>query len=99
MSEAVTIKSRMIAGREVQAREMTVAEGRKIFADRGGDLFGDLLFEECRLIDLQVMTSLSSDDLEEMTPSQIGEAIKLAKEQNPHFFKLLALLSKGQAAA
>ncbi|BAU76130.1 hypothetical protein [Metapseudomonas furukawaii] len=99
MSDAITIKSKTIAGREVQVREITVAEARVIFADRGGDIFGDLLFKECRLSDLRVMTNLSEDALDAMTPSQVAEVIKLAKEQNPHFFELLDRLSKAPAAA
>lgn len=97
MAEAITIKSKTIAGKQVQASEMTVAQVRQIFADRGGDLVGDLLFEECRLADLEVITNLTSEDLDAMQPSQIEEVIKLAKEQNPRFFNLLARLSPAQA--
>ncbi len=99
MAEAVTIKSKTIAGKKVQAVEMTVAQVRQIFADRGDDLVGDLLFEDCRLADLRIATNLTEEDLSEMLPSEIEEVIKLAKEQNPHFFKLLARLSPARAPA
>ncbi|MGQ7814574.1 hypothetical protein ACUTAH_02670 [Metapseudomonas furukawaii] len=99
MSEAVTIKSISIAGRDVQARELSVSAARKIFANEGGDIIDDFLFEEVRLSDLEIMTNLTSADLDGMTPSQIAQVIALVKEQNPHFFKFLARLSKGRAEA
>lgn len=99
MSEAVTIKSITVAGREVQVREITVSAARRIFANESGDIIGDFLFEDVRLSDLEVMTTLTAVDLDEMTPSQISQVISLVKEQNPLFFKFLARLSKGRAEA
>ncbi len=61
-----------------------------MFSDSSGDLIGDSIFEDIRLSDLPVFTSLTKDELEEMAPSQLRQVVDLCKEKNPDFFAMLA---------
>jgi len=77
-------------GREIVVRELTVSAIRTIFSETTVDSIGDTLFAELRLADLQTFTSLTKDDVENMSPSQIRQVIDLCKEKNPDFFGMLA---------
>lgn len=89
-----------VAGKEVVCRELDVAGVRRLLdSEREGDLVLDALFEEVRLGDLPVMTSLTIEDIEQMLPSQLESVIDGCKKANPSFFGLLARLNKVVKAA
>ena len=52
------------------------------------DIVNNLLFEECGLDDLVFLTSLTMDQIDEMTPSELHPIIDKAKQANPWFFEL-----------
>ncbi len=84
-----------VADKEVICREMTVACARSLFsAPRSGDLVTDALFKDVRLTDLEVMTTLSAAEINEMLPSQLAEVIEGCKKANPDFFGFLDRLGK-----
>lgn len=81
--------------REVICRELTVADARKLIElEPSGDLVLDALFEDVRLGDLEVLTSLTKADMENMLPSELAAVVEACKKANPDFFGLLARLSK-----
>ncbi|MNR32767.1 hypothetical protein D3C85_1503830 [compost metagenome] len=47
---------------------------------------------ECTLSDIQRMTTLTTEDIDGMRPSQLREVLAACKELNPDFFGLLRLL-------
>ncbi|MCY1275486.1 hypothetical protein D9M68_303580 [compost metagenome] len=99
MSEIAGRSVRDIAGKEVVFRELTVEQIRAMAADRAEfNLITDGLFEELSLRDIPRMCSLTDEQLESMLPSEIDEVIRLCKERNTHFFKLLARLNQQSKA-
>lgn len=86
---------RRVGGTDIVCREMTVAQARAMLERAGsGRLLDDLLFEELRLVDLQEMTGLTSEQIGDMLPSDLRELVAGCKEANPDFFALMARLSK-----
>ncbi|MFI8479639.1 hypothetical protein ACIGCM_03620 [Pseudomonas sp. NPDC078700] len=84
-----------VAGKEVVCRELDVAGVRRLLeTERQADLVLDALFEEIRLGDLPVMTSLTKEEIEHLLPSQLEAVIDGCKKANPNFFGLLARLNK-----
>lgn len=89
-----------ISDREVICRELTVSQVRGLVMTAGAaDLISDFLFEEIRLRDLPVFTSLTEHEIEEMYPSDIAVVIQGCKEANPHFFELLAREAKTRVSS
>lgn len=81
-------------GREIIVRELTVASVRQmLLPDAPGDMLGAALFEEVRLVDLCLMTSLTGDDIEALRPSQLRQVLDACREMNRDFFAMLARLA------
>ncbi|WP_440467118.1 hypothetical protein ACKI1H_29155 [Pseudomonas sp. YH-1] len=74
---------------------MTVAQVRQLMDTITADLIGDsLLGGALRLHDLAVMSSLTTEQIDGMTPSQLEELAKACREVNRHFFEMLGRLEK-----
>lgn len=97
MSELSSSRVLNLDGREVIVRELTVAGVRKmLMPDATDDVVGAALFEEVRLVDLQRMTSLSTEDVEALRPSQLRQVLDACREMNRDFFAMLARLASIQ---
>ena len=97
MSELSSSRVLNLDGREVIVRELTVAGVRQmLMPDATDDVVGAALFEEVRLVDLQRMTSLSTEDVEELRPSQLRQVLDACREMNRDFFAMLARLASIQ---
>lgn len=84
-----------VGDKEVICRELTVAGARALFSsDRSGDMVTDALFKDVRLTDIELMTNLSKDEIDQMLPSHLAEVIEGCKKANPDFFGFLDRLSK-----
>lgn len=85
-----------IGGRTVTVRELTVAEIRAWLrgldqAEAGGrmqDLVDLALMDDVSLSDIERMTNLRMDEIEEFTPSEIEAVVAVCREVNPRFFGL-----------
>lgn len=97
MSELSSSRVLNLDGREVIIRELTVAGVRQMLMPDGtDDVVGAALFEEVRLVDLQRMTSLSTEDVEALRPSQLRQVLDACREMNRDFFAMLARLASIQ---
>ncbi|MDP2244014.1 hypothetical protein [Pseudomonas sp.] len=86
--------------KEVICRELTVAGTRKLIeSESSGDLITEALFEDVRLGDLEVLTSLTKEDIEGMLPSELAVVVDACKKANPDFFGMLARLAKPRSPA
>lgn len=94
MSDAGKAVVKQVAGLEVVCRELTVAQVRGLMAASAEpDLVGTMLFEEMPLGDLPVFTSLTSEQVDQLRPSELAEVVAACKEANPHFFAMLDRLA------
>jgi hypothetical protein len=94
MSEITTSTVHSIAGKDVIFKELSVAEIRTLMQrDREPDLVGNSLFTEMPLSDLPAFSSLTSEEVDALKPSQVREAIQRCKAANPDFFEWLARIS------
>lgn len=97
MAELSSSRVLNLDGREVIVRELTVAGVRQmLMPDATNDVVGAALFEEVRLVDLQRMTSLSTEDVEALRPSQLRQVLDACREMNRDFFAMLARLASIQ---
>lgn len=95
MSEASGCRPALIGGLHVTVREMTVAQVRQLMDTVTADTLGDaLLGNALRLHDLSAMSSVTPDQIEGMTPSQLEELATVCREANRHFFEMLGRLEK-----
>lgn len=89
-----------VGDKEVICRELTVAGVRQLIAESGGhDLTTSLLFEDLRLSDLPAFTSLTTEEIDAMRPSELASVIAGCKKANPDFFGMLARLRKAALQA
>lgn len=94
MAELANSRVLNLDGNEVIVRELTVAGVRKmITAELSDDILDLHLFEDLRLRDLQLMTSLTVEQIDTLRPSQVEEVVKVCKEMNRHFFTMLTRLN------
>jgi len=85
-----------IGGRTVTVRELTVAEIRNWLrsldqAESGSaaqDLVDLALMDDVSLSDVARMTNLTSEEMEQLTPSQIETVLVVCREVNLRFFAL-----------
>ncbi|RAU40163.1 hypothetical protein [Pseudomonas sp. RIT411] len=97
MSDLSSSRVLNLDGREIIVRELTVAGVRQmLMPDATDDVVGAALFEEVRLVDLQRMTSLSTEDVESLRPSQLRQVLDACREMNRDFFAMLARLASIQ---
>jgi hypothetical protein len=84
------IKECDVAGQKVQVKELTVGEIRAWLAGKTepGDLVDSMLFEELSLSDLPVLTSLSAEAVEALTPAEIDAILPVIREVNGRFFQM-----------
>lgn len=86
--------------KEVICRELTVAGARQLIeSESSGDLITEALFEDVRLSDLEVLTSLTKEEIEGMLPSDLAVVVDACKKANPDFFGLLARMAKAHKPA
>ncbi|MDY1134945.1 hypothetical protein SOK09_32020, partial [Pseudomonas aeruginosa] len=84
-----------IDGVELTVRELSVADVRKLMQEVSDqDLVNNVLFEDIRLSDLCLMTSVTKSQINDLRPSQLAKLRDACKEVNPHFFGMLGRLSK-----
>lgn len=84
-----------IDGVELTVRELSVADVRKLMQEVSDqDLVSNALFEDIRLSDLCLMTSVTKNQINDLRPSQLAKLRDACKEVNPHFFGMLGRLSK-----
>lgn len=89
----VTLREGTATPVAVTVRELTVAEIRKWLADAkeaSPDLVDNLILREVSLQDLTHLSSLTPEQMDELTPSELQRVLEEAKELNSHFFELLA---------
>jgi len=97
MSELSSSRVLNLDGREVIVRELTVAGVRQmLMPDANDDVVGAALFEEVRLVDWHRITSLSTEDIEALRPSQLRQVLDACREMNRDFFAMLARLASVQ---
>lgn len=95
MTDASGCRLVPIGSMSVTVRELTVAQVRQLMDTVTADLIGDsLLGGALRLHDLALMSSLTTEQIDEMTPSQLEELAKACREANRHFFEMLGRLEK-----
>ncbi|MDF3931397.1 hypothetical protein [Pseudomonas citronellolis] len=85
-------------GLKVEVRELTVGEIRqllKTMAEGSDDLVGYSILEEIGLAQLQLMTNLEPEQLEDLAPSQMRKVYEAAREINKDFFDLLGRVEAG----
>ncbi|EOZ3002676.1 TPA: hypothetical protein SL809_000099 [Pseudomonas aeruginosa] len=84
-----------IDGVELTVRELSVADVRKLMQEVSDqDLVSNALFEDIRLSDLCLMTSVTESQINDLRPSQLAKLLDACKEVNPHFFGMLGRLTK-----
>lgn len=99
MSDLGKVVVKRIGALDVVCRELTVGQLRgMLLADIEGDLVSDYLFEEARLVDLQVFTNLTREQLESLPPSELRGVVDACKEANPDFFGMLARVARARPA-
>lgn len=95
MSDASGCRPVLVGGLHVTVREMTVAQVRQLMDTVTADTLGDaLLGNALRLHDLTVMSSLTTKQIDDMTPSQLEDLAQVCREANRHFFDMLGRLEK-----
>ncbi|MFV3332231.1 hypothetical protein ACNFIA_14965 [Pseudomonas sp. NY15437] len=95
MSEAAGCRIVPLGAHSVTVHEMSVAQVRQLMDTITADLIGDsLLGGALRLHDLSVMSSLTTAQIDELTPSQLEELSQVCREVNRHFFAMLERLEK-----
>lgn len=100
MSELGSTTLVKIGEKDVICRELTVAGARALFASaRSGDLVTDAFFKDVRLTDIELMTNLSANEIDEMLPSQLHLVVEGCKKANPDFFGFLGRLEKVETKA
>lgn len=82
-----------VGDRNITIHELAVADMREYLRLAEADELPidpvtDLLFEDFSLRDLEAMTSLSVEDMDHMTPSEIYEVGEACKKVNAHFFAM-----------
>jgi len=98
MSDLSSSRVLNLDDREIIVRELTVAGVRQmLLPDASDDVLGSALFEEVRLVDLCLMTSLTSEDIEALRPSQLRLVLEACRELNRDFFAMLARAASNQA--
>lgn len=91
---------RKLAGKEVVCRELSVAAVRGLLSsETRGDVLDEMLFEDVRLVDLPLFTTLTPEDVDMGLPSELDLIVEGCKEANPHFFGMLARFNKGRRTA
>lgn len=82
-----------VAGKTVTVHELTVKEIREwlrhVEQTDANDFVNDQLFDEFSLSDLARMSTIKTDDLEGMRPSEIQYLADICKEKNPQFFTVV----------
>jgi len=92
MTHTTNSKELMIGDISVIVRELTVLQVRTWLADMQKpdpaprDLVDDGFFEECSVADICRMSSITTDQINALRPSQVRQVIALCKELNPDFF-------------
>lgn len=80
-----------VGGRKIAVRELTIGEIRNWLKESGavsGDVVDATLFDDFSLPDLTMMTSLDTEAINAMTPSEIREVRRVAEEVNADFFAM-----------
>lgn len=91
---------RKVGDKEVVCRELSVGQVRQLLARAAPtDLIAAALFEDVALDDLPVMTTLTTEEIDAALPSDLQAVIEGCKEANPHFFAMLARLTKAPQPA
>ena len=92
------VRTAQVVDRTANVRELTFREVRDwllaIETGEAAPIAYSLAFEDCGLADLANMCDLSLADLEATAPSDLTELKQVAKELNPHFFRVRAALAK-----
>lgn len=96
-------KELMLGDVSVIVRELTVLQVRTWLAETISpngqpDIVDQVLFSDCSLEDLQRMTSLTREQIDQLRPSELRQVIALCKEMNPDFFGFMGRLVKPAAA-
>lgn len=95
MSEMTASKVVKVGEVEVIVRELSVSDVRKLMQEVSDqDLVSNVLFEDIRLSDLCLMTSVTESQINDLRPSQLAKLLDACKEVNPHFFGMLGRLTK-----
>lgn len=91
---------RKVGDKEVVCRELSVGQVRQLLARAApSDLIAAALFEDVALDDLPVLTTLTDEEVEAALPGDLQAVIEGCKEANPHFFAMLARLTKAPQPA
>lgn len=83
-----------IEGRTVTVKELTVAEirhwlkGLEQVKEAGIDVVAECLMDDCSLADISRMSDLKLEEMDDLTPGEIGQVVAVCREVNPHFFRM-----------
>lgn len=94
MQELGKSKLIKVAGIEITVRELTVGAVRGLLESGGSTSIVDQALLDIPLTDLPVFTSLKAEEISDMRPSELHEVVAACKEVNPHFFAMLAKVTK-----
>ncbi|UCV08468.1 hypothetical protein [Dechloromonas denitrificans] len=83
-------REKTIDDKTIKIYEMSVTKVREWLKNsterQNIDLVDCLLFDDFILSDLMFFTSISREEMDGMTPSELRQIIDEVKELNPHFF-------------
>ena len=83
---------------DVTVHELTVGEVRlwlqNVDDKKDTDVFAELLVDELSLTDLARFSTISSEQLDALTQSELSLLVATSKELNPYFFALRAKLMR-----
>lgn len=87
-----------INDKSVDVEELSVAKVRAWIKESGNKRIDDpidgLLFDDFVVTDITCFTSLTPDEIDQLTPRELRSVIDVVKELNPHFFDLIARLAE-----
>lgn len=84
------IREHPLDGRKAMVKELTVGEIRAWLAGKVelGDLVDTMLFEELALSDIEQLTDLTAEEIDQLAPSEIDALLPVLKEVNARFFAM-----------
>lgn len=97
-SNAIESKELRFGSIVVTVRELTVLQVRNWLSEltktpEEFDIVGLAFFAECSFGDLQRMTSLRPEEIDQLRPSELKQVVALCKELNPDFFGFMERLT------
>lgn len=92
-----------VCGKFYMVRELTVEEVRDWIVSvenntRPTDPVGDFIFDDIAVSELAMMCDVDPAEFDNCRPSELHPLVQVAKELNPHFFRVRAVVSAALSA-